>query len=96
LVLACVTAWSEFQIALALGSNEAIKEAVLRGMGVAVLSLYAVQKEIQSGELFAVKVADLHCDREMSVVRDTRRVLPNAARMFLLFLETHPIPTSGP
>jgi DNA-binding transcriptional LysR family regulator len=87
---------NDFQIALELGSNEAIKEAVLRGMGVALLSVYAVQKELQSGELLAVKVADLHCDREMFVVRDTRRVLPNPARLFLHFLEAHPISTSTP
>ena len=41
----------DLQIALELGSNEAIKEAVLRGLGVAILSSYAVAKERKAGVL---------------------------------------------
>jgi DNA-binding transcriptional LysR family regulator len=83
---------ADLRIALELGSNEAIKEAVLRGVGIAVLSTYAVQKEIKAGQLHALVVSDLHCDREMFVVRDRRRVLPLPARLFLTFLESQPIP----
>jgi DNA-binding transcriptional LysR family regulator len=86
--------WSlgELRIALELGSNEAIKEAVLRGIGVAVLSTYAVQKELRAGQLHALEVSDLHCDRDMFIVQDRRRVLPPPARLFLAFLEAHPLP----
>ena len=87
---------SELRVALELGSNEAIKRAVLRGVGVAVLSIYAVQEELRAGRLIALKVGDLHCDREMYVVRDRRRVLPPPARIFLAFLETHPVPLPTP
>jgi DNA-binding transcriptional LysR family regulator len=82
---------SDLRVALELGSNEAIKKAVLRGIGVAVLSAYVVQKELRSRSLVALKVADLHCDRDMFVVQDKRRVLPPPARLFLNFLESHPI-----
>jgi DNA-binding transcriptional LysR family regulator len=82
---------ADLQVTLELGSNEAIKEAVLRGVGVAVLSTYAVQKELRAGQLHALAVRDLHCDREMFVVQDRRRVLSFPARLFLLFLDTHPI-----
>lgn len=87
---------ADLQVALELGSNEAIKEAVLRGVGVAILSTYAVQKEIRTGQLHALTVSDLHCDREMYIVQDRRRVLPLPARLFLLFLETHPITVEKP
>src|SRR5262249_28906137 len=83
---------ADLRVVLELGSNEAIKEAVLRGVGVAVLSTFAVQKEIKSGQLKGLKVTDLHCDRDMFIVRDRRRVLPLPARVFLTFLETNPIP----
>jgi DNA-binding transcriptional LysR family regulator len=86
----------DLQIALELGSNEAIKEAVLRGLGLAVLSSYAVEKELRAGQLVALKVTDLHCDREMFVVWDRRRVLSAPARAFRFFLETHPIPEPAP
>ena len=87
---------ADLRVALELGSNEAIKEAVLRGVGVAILSTYAVQKEMRTGQLHALTVTDLHCDRDMYIVQDRRRVLPLPARMFLLFLETHPITTEKP
>ena len=87
---------ADLQVALELGSNEAIKEAVLRGVGVAILSTYAVQKEIRTGQLHALTVSDLHCDRDMYLIQDRRRVLSLPARLFLLFLETHPITTEKP
>ena len=87
---------ADLRIALELGSNEAIKEAVLRGVGVAILSTYAVQKELRAGQLHALRVSDLYCDRDMYIVQDRRRVLPFPARLFLLFLETHPIAAQTP
>lgn len=87
---------ADFRVALELGSNEAIKEAVLRGVGVAVLSVYAVQKELKANQLHALKVNDLHCDRDMFIVQDKRRVLPLPARLFLIFLESHPVPAAIP
>lgn len=86
----------DLRVALELGSNEAIKAAVLRGLGVAVLSTYAVEKEIDAGQLHALRVTDLQCDREMFVVWDRRRVLPAAARVFRLFLEAHPFVDAAP
>jgi DNA-binding transcriptional LysR family regulator len=86
----------DLQVALELGSNEAIKEAVLRGVGVAVLSIYAVEKELQTGGLIALEVTDLRCDRDMFIVQDKRRVLPLPAKLFLIFLESQPISTPAP
>jgi DNA-binding transcriptional LysR family regulator len=83
---------ADLRVALELGSNEAIKEAVLRGVGMAILSSFVVQKELRAGQLHALEVSDLDCDRDMYVVRDKRRVVPPPARQFLAFLETHPAP----
>jgi DNA-binding transcriptional LysR family regulator len=82
----------DLNIALELGSNEAIKEAVLRGLGLAILSSYAVDKELRAGKLVALKVMDLHCDREMFVVWDRRRAMSAPARTLRFFLEANPIP----
>lgn len=83
---------ADLRVALELGSNEAIKEAVHRGVGVAVLSTLAVQKELKLGSLHALEVEDIHCDRDMFLVQDRRRVAPVPARLFLTFLETNPVP----
>jgi DNA-binding transcriptional LysR family regulator len=82
---------SDLNVAAELGSNEAIREAVLRGVGIAMLSAYALRKELKARRLLAVKVTGLHCDREMFVVQDERKVTPLAARLFLDFLESNPI-----
>jgi LysR family transcriptional regulator, low CO2-responsive transcriptional regulator len=82
---------SQVTVSLEVGSNQAIKEAVIEGAGVAVLSSYAVIKEIKSRQLRSLEITGLQCDREMFVVIDERRVPPLAARMFLTFLESHPV-----
>src|SRR5262249_18069394 len=60
----------DLQITLELGSNEAIKEAVLRGIGLAFLSTHAVQQELEAGKLHALGVTGLRLEREMFVVWD--------------------------
>lgn len=77
---------ADLNIALELGGNEAIKEAVFNGVGVAVLSVLAVKKELEAGQLHRLKFNDLSLDRTMYAARDKRRALPAPARMFRHFL----------
>lgn len=67
---------ADLRVILELGSNEAIKEAVLQGVGLASLSGYLVRKELRSGLLHALEVRGMRCDRDMYIVRDLRRLLP--------------------
>ncbi|MBO0697573.1 MAG: LysR family transcriptional regulator [Zavarzinella sp.] len=87
---------ADLRVVRELGSNEAIKEAVQRGAGVAVLSLLAVQKEVDAGQLKALRVRGVNCDRDLFVVQDRRRVPPALARLFLSLIEAGPIPEPGP
>jgi DNA-binding transcriptional LysR family regulator len=82
----------DLRVALELGSNEAIKEAVPRGLGLAVLSTHAVEQEVEAGRLHALQVAGLPLVRQMFVVWDRRRALPIPARLFLDLLQ----PCKGP
>jgi molybdate transport repressor ModE-like protein len=82
-----------FKVTLELGSNEAIKEAVQRGAGVAVLSAFALGKEVDAGRLVALPLKGIDCDRDMYVVHDRRQALPFPAQLFLAYLESNPIPT---
>src|SRR5262249_5754885 len=77
----------ELQVAVELASNEAIKEAVLRGLGAAVLSTRVVKKELKMKQLHALTVSGLPLLREMFAVWDRRRVLPIPAQLFLDILE---------
>jgi DNA-binding transcriptional LysR family regulator len=78
---------NDLRIALELGSNEGIKEAILCGTGLAVLSTHAVKQELAAGKLHALQIDDLHLEREMFVVRDQRRVLSIPATLFLDFID---------
>lgn len=83
---------ADLRVALELGSNEAIQEAVQRGVGIAVLSALAVRKEVAAGRLVALEIDGLCCDREMFSVTDRRRVLSTPARLFVNLLEANPVP----
>lgn len=85
----------DMRVSLELGSNEAIKEAVQRGLGVAVLSTFAVEREVQAGRLHALEVKGLAMEREMFVVWDRRRVLPIPSRLFLDLLDHEVTPTKS-
>ncbi|MHB1421831.1 MAG: selenium metabolism-associated LysR family transcriptional regulator [Gemmataceae bacterium] len=78
---------SDLRVALELGSNEAIKEAVFQGLGVTVLSTHAVENEVRAGRLHALTIRGLPLLREMFAVWDRRRVLPIPTRLFLDLLE---------
>jgi DNA-binding transcriptional LysR family regulator len=80
----------DLRIALELGSNEAIKEAVLRGLGGTILSTHVVEKELEAGQLRALQIADLPLKRDIFLVWDRRRVLPIPARLFLDLVEACP------
>lgn len=77
-------------VALELGSNEAVKDAVSRGFGVAVLSRLAVADDVKSGRLHSIDVAGLSLDRDFWAVRDRRRATPGPARLLLTMLECRP------
>lgn len=81
-------------VALELGSNAAIRDAVRGGLGVAFLSYLCVRGELERGELVRVAVPGLELRRSFYAVRDRRRPLSPAAGAFTHFLEAHPPPVA--
>jgi DNA-binding transcriptional LysR family regulator len=73
----------DLRVTLELGSNEAIKEAVLQGLGLAFLSIHAVRQEVEAEQLHAVLVPELELGREIFVVWNPKRALTIPARLFL-------------
>jgi DNA-binding transcriptional LysR family regulator len=68
------------------GNTEAIKGSVSAGLGISLLSRYAVNTEVRSGLLAAVRLKDVALSRPLRIVRDPKRELTPAARGFLRFL----------
>ena len=58
----------------------------MNGTGIAVLSRFAVQRELDEGRLHGVTIDGLEMTRTLFVVSDSRRALPRPARAFLQFL----------
>lgn len=65
------------------GSSQGVKEAVLAGLGVAVLSRWVVRKELAAEELAEIRLKGRHEARTFSIVRGGEAVETMALAMFL-------------
>jgi LysR family transcriptional regulator for metE and metH len=66
-----------------IGSNETIKQAVMAGMGVALLSAHTIAAEVADGRLAVLDVEGLPIIRQWFVVRRSeRRLLPAAQALW--------------
>lgn len=65
-----------------LGSNEAVKQAILSGAGVSFLSMMSIRRECESGQLFMVDVKGLDMSRRIYLVSREGRELSPAAKAF--------------
>lgn len=66
-----------------MGSSEAIRRALLNGVGYAFVSSRAVSEEIASGQLTSVRVPGVEITRKLYAVRREARELSPAAAAFL-------------
>jgi DNA-binding transcriptional LysR family regulator len=82
------------KVVLEVHGNEAIKEAVLQGRGLAVLSRRSVQNEVVNGAIRVLPVTGLNLARTLFVVRDRRRTLSAAAQNFVSQLRSATDPVS--
>ena len=66
-----------------IGSNETIKQAVMAGLGIALLSAHTVSAELRDGRLIAFRVQGLPVLRKWFVVRlSNKRLLPAARALW--------------
>ncbi len=81
---------SKMHIPLMLGSTEAIKRAVENGMGVSILSIWAVKKEVKQGSLKTGTFKDVKFTRDFSILRLRKGFATHAINEFLEFLKIYP------
>ena len=71
---------------ISMGSNETIKQAVMAGMGVSLLSLHTLPLELKTGEVSLLDVIGTPIERTWYVVHmNAKRLLP-AGQQFRQFL----------
>jgi LysR family transcriptional regulator, low CO2-responsive transcriptional regulator len=77
----------KFRVAMELDHTEAIKQGVIAGLGVAFVSLYAVQGEIAAGRLRALRLRGVRIQRHFHVIHHEARRVTASARAFMELFE---------
>ncbi|WP_073341848.1 selenium metabolism-associated LysR family transcriptional regulator [Caldanaerobius fijiensis] len=72
-------------ITLELGSNQAIKEAVIAGLGISVLSKIAITRECKYGLLNFSRIKDLSFFRTFNIIINKNKILLPVEREFIKF-----------
>ena len=82
---------AQFNVRGELGSSEAVKEAVLAGLGVSVLSVHAVSREIEQKLLVEIPVERLHLARQFHLIYLKQFDLRPQHGIFIDFLKRFPV-----
>jgi len=80
---------SPFNICAELGSSEAIKEAIISGLGVSVISIHAVSRELSQGLLFEVPVQGCQIERNFYLIYKNKFDFRSFHRTFVSFIKSH-------
>jgi len=75
-------------IAMELGSTEAVKEALMAGFGVSILSRISIRRELAEGSIIEVPIRGLTLKRDFYKVFHKRRPLHPIAQAFRHFLKS--------
>src|SRR6266545_2476089 len=76
-----------FAASMELGHTEAIKQAVMAGLGVAFVSVHAARGEVASRRLCALRLKGARIRRHFHVIHNEARTLSPSARAFIDLLE---------
>jgi DNA-binding transcriptional LysR family regulator len=77
----------KFRVGMELDHTEAIKQGVMAGLGVAFVSVYAAEGEIDAGRLHAVRLRGLRLQRHFHVIHHEARRVTASARAFMQLLD---------
>ena len=77
---------SSLQEVAAIGTTAAVKEAVKAGIGVSILSSYAVRDDVACGRLLALSLKEHKMQRPFYLIQRKNRALSPVASVFLNYL----------
>jgi len=80
------------RMAMELDHTEAIKQAVIAALGVALISIHAVRGEIDTGRLRALRLRGMRIQRHFHIIHHEARRITASARAFMEFMEQPPPP----
>jgi DNA-binding transcriptional LysR family regulator len=74
-------------VSMELGSTEAIKEAIVSGFGISILSRISIRRELVEGSIIEVPIRGLTMERDFYEVHHNRRPLHPIGQAFRQFLK---------
>ncbi|MCU0436636.1 MAG: LysR family transcriptional regulator [Raineya sp.] len=74
---------------LELTSNEAVKQAILAGLGVSIMPIIGIKNELLSGELKIIPIKGLPIKTTWELIWLKRKKLSPVAQMFTTYLQEH-------
>ncbi len=77
------TSLSHFNVVCEMGSSEAVKEAILAGLGVSILSVFAIVRELSQGLLANVNINDCPMERHFYLIHKKQFPLMKYHKHFL-------------
>lgn len=77
----------DLNICCELGSSEAVKEALLAGLGVSVISRHAIRRELQAGTVHEVSIKGIKMERHFYLIYLRQTELSHAHKVFVEFLK---------
>ncbi|MCS7164145.1 MAG: selenium metabolism-associated LysR family transcriptional regulator [Thermodesulfovibrio sp.] len=81
---------SDLHVSLILGSTGSIKEAVERGIGVSIVSKWAIRKEVSCGNLKIIKLKEGNITRNFYIILPKNTILSPAVEEFITYLKNYP------
>lgn len=74
---------SQLNIICEMGSTEAVKEAILAGLGISILSIFAVKRELEQGLLTPVEISECALERHFYIIYRRNFPLRKHHQLFL-------------
>jgi len=81
-------AGGHIKASMELGHTEAIKQAVIAGLGIAFVSIHAIRGDLVVGRLRAIRLKGLRIQRHFHIIHNEARTLSTSARAFIDLLKT--------
>ena len=80
---------SQLDVCGELGSSEAIKEAIVAGLGLSIISIHAIKRELAAGLLFEVPIAGLKMERNFYLIYPQQTDFRPSHKIFMAFLKEY-------
>jgi len=77
----------ELNIIATLGSSTAVKEGIKSGLGISIISIKAIESELNAGLVSALRIKGIKMIRYFYLIWDRRRTKSPASEAFIKFIE---------